>query len=61
MAPHKLKQDRSRLRGGDYPTTGDQLDALWKWYAALPAAVHSPEADAMLARVQATKTRFPKH
>jgi hypothetical protein len=35
----------------EYPTIGDQLDALWKGGA---------EAEAMLAKVQAVKQKYPK-
>ena len=35
----------------EYPSIGDQLDALWKGGA---------EAEAMLAKVQAVKQKYPK-
>ena len=38
-------------RAREYPPIGDQLDALWKGGA---------EAEAMLAKVQAVKARYPK-
>jgi hypothetical protein len=38
-------------RASEYPSIGDQLDALWKGGA---------EAEAMLAKVQAVKQKFPK-
>ena len=38
-------------RAAEYPPIGDQLDALWKGGA---------EAEAMLAKVQAIKTKYPK-
>jgi hypothetical protein len=38
-------------RQAEYPPIGDQLDALWKGGA---------EAEAMLAKVQAVKTKYPK-
>jgi len=38
-------------RASEYPPIGDQLDALWKGGA---------EAEAMLAKVQAVKQKFPK-
>lgn len=41
------KEKRSKA----YPPIGDQLDALWKGGA---------EAEAMLAKVQAVKLKFPK-
>ena len=38
-------------RAAEYPPIGDQLDALWKGGA---------EAEAMLAKVQAVKQKYPK-
>lgn len=38
-------------RAREYPPIGDQLDALWKGGA---------EAEAMLAKVQAVKQKYPK-
>jgi hypothetical protein len=38
-------------RAKEYPPIGDQLDALWKGGA---------EAEAMLAKVQAVKQKYPK-
>jgi hypothetical protein len=38
-------------RALEYPPIGDQLDALWKGGA---------EAEAMLAKVQAVKAKYPK-
>jgi hypothetical protein len=38
-------------RVAEYPPIGDQLDALWKGGA---------EAEAMLAKVQAVKAKYPK-
>ena len=38
-------------RQAEYPSIGDQLDALWKGGA---------EAEAMLAKVQAVKQKYPK-
>lgn len=38
-------------RASEYPTVGDQLDALWKGGEA---------AAAMLAQVQAVKAKYPK-
>lgn len=40
-----------RQRAAEYPAIGDQLDALWKGGDA---------AAAMLAQVQAVKTKYPK-
>ena len=38
-------------RAKEYPPIGDQLDALWKG---------GTEAEAMLAKVQAVKAKYPK-
>ena len=38
-------------RAAEYPPIGDQLDALWKG---------GTEAEAMLAKVQAVKAKYPK-
>jgi hypothetical protein len=38
-------------RASEYPSIGDQLDALWKG---------GEEATEMLAKVQAVKTKYPK-
>jgi hypothetical protein len=38
-------------RAAEYPPIGDQLDAIWKGGA---------EAEAMLAKVQAVKAKYPK-
>lgn len=40
-----------QARAAEYPTIGDQLDALWKGGEA---------AAAMLAQVQAVKAKYPK-
>ena len=40
-----------KSRVTEYPPIGDQLDALWKGGA---------EAEAMLAKIQAVKAKFPK-
>jgi hypothetical protein len=45
--PETYKYARSK----EYPPIGDQLDALWKGGA---------EAEAMLAKVQAVKAKYPK-
>jgi len=43
--------DYASLRRGAYPSLIDQLDALWKG---------GPETEAMRARIQAVKERYPK-
>lgn len=45
------KTKYQRQRAAEYPAIGDQLDALWKGGDA---------AAAMLAQVQAVKTKYPK-
>lgn len=45
------QSEYQRLRKPEYPSIGDQLDALWKGGAA---------AESMLALVQAVKTKYPK-
>jgi len=44
-------KEYQRQRLVEYPPIGDQLDALWKGGA---------EAEAMLAKVQAVKAKYPK-
>jgi hypothetical protein len=44
-------KEYQRQRAAEYPSIGDQLDALWKGGA---------EAEAMLAKVQAVKQKYPK-
>jgi hypothetical protein len=44
-------KEYARKRAAEYPTIGDQLDALWKGGDA---------AAEMLAKVNAVKTKYPK-
>ena len=44
-------KEYQRKRAAEYPSIGDQLDALWKGGDA---------AAEMLAKVQAVKTKYPK-
>ena len=44
-------KEYQRQRAVEYPSIGDQLDALWKGGDA---------AEQMLAKVQAVKTKYPK-
>jgi hypothetical protein len=46
-----VKQDYVRLRRHEYPSMGDQLDAIWKGGA---------EADAMRKRIEEVKAKYPK-
>lgn len=48
---HAASKEYITKRAAEYPTIGDQLDALWKGGAA---------ATEMLARVQAVKNKYPK-
>jgi hypothetical protein len=50
-AAEQAKIRYQRQRAAEYPAIGDQLDALWKGGDA---------AAAMLAQVQAVKTKYPK-
>ncbi|CAG2132545.1 hypothetical protein [Cupriavidus numazuensis] len=46
-------------RKAEYPDIGDQLDAIWKAFAAMdPADVPEP-ARAMLEQVRAVKVKYP--
>lgn len=47
----KYKSNYRNLRSREYPTMGDQLDAIWKGGADL---------DAMKAQVMAVKAKYPK-
>jgi len=47
----EVKTKYQRDRAAEYPSIGDQLDALWKGGDA---------ATAMLAQVQAVKAKYPK-
>jgi hypothetical protein len=48
---HAASKEYITKRAAEYPTIGDQLDALWKGGAA---------ATEMLAKVQAVKNKYPK-
>lgn len=50
-------QDFRRM---DYPTFGDQLDALWRLMSKTEAFASDPEAQAMFNRIQAVKLQYPK-
>lgn len=47
------------LRKAAYPPIGDQLDVLWKVLGQDPSGL-PPEAQALLAKVQAVKAQYPK-
>lgn len=55
-ATHK-QQTAMEYRRMQYPSVGDQLDALWKAIAPL---IEHPEAEAILAKIQAVKDANPK-
>ncbi len=46
-------------RMDEYPSIGDQLDVIWKMFAANPALL-TPDAKAMLARINTTKATYVK-
>jgi hypothetical protein len=51
--------DYQAKRERDYPSVGDQLDAIWK--ALEPGKANLPkEARDMVERVQGVKQKFPK-
>lgn len=52
------KSDYREKRRKAYPDIGDQLDAMWKMLSAVNPK--TPEAEAMLAEVQAVKAKYPK-
>ncbi len=46
------------LRVAAYPPIGDQLDAIWKAFTTMN--IQQPDAQAMLAQIQAVKAKYPK-
>lgn len=48
--------DEKRLR--EYPTIGDQLDALWKLLG--PTAPQNSDARDIFSRIQSVKAKYPK-
>lgn len=48
------------FRRMEYPTFGDQLDAMWKALEAMGALEKAPEAKAMFEKIKAVKNRRPK-
>lgn len=61
MPKVSLPQDHGRVRAGKYPDVGDQLDALWKGFAAMAEGKEPPgDSMAMLEQIRAVKERFPK-
>jgi len=49
--------DYRQRRAQEYPSVGEQLDALWKEMQALP---RTEEAEAMLQRIRDVKAKYPK-
>ena len=47
-------------RALEYPSIGDQLDALWKLIKANPDKIDLAEAAPLLEAVQAVKDKYPK-
>lgn len=58
----KIKHDSDYVerRAKEYPSVGDQLDAIWKLIAALPKKDVPPDAQQMLGRIDGVKQRLPK-
>ena len=56
-----MSRSYKRRRREAYPEVGEQLDALWKGYAALAAGAPEPEgAASMRAEIAAVKAAHPK-
>jgi hypothetical protein len=49
------RENYSEYRRKEYPSVGDQLDALWKHYNG-----DSTDADAIKAEIDAVKAKYPK-
>lgn len=47
-------------RQAEYPSVGEQLDALWKVIAGMPPGQIPAEAQAVLDKVNAVKAKHPK-
>ena len=55
---HKSDYVSRRLR--DYPSVGDQLDAIWKYIDSLPNQDVPAETQEMLQKIKSIKTRLAK-
>jgi hypothetical protein len=55
-----LYSDYISYRMHEYPSIGDQLDALWKLIIANQDKIDLAEAAPLLAAVQAVKEKYPK-
>lgn len=61
MSRSKVAREPCRLRMGDYPSAGDQLDEMWRAIEALAAGEPLPaSATEMIDKIRAVKARFPK-
>lgn len=56
----KHSEDHGKLRQAEYPSIGEQLDAIWKHIASLPPDKIPPETAEMLSKIQAVKTKYRK-
>lgn len=56
----KHESDYVERRAKEYPSIGDQLDAIWKLVAGLPKRDVPPETQQMLNRIDGVKQRLPK-
>lgn len=56
------RRDYSEARRSEYPKLEDQLDALWKAFAAMKAkgTKLDPDANAMLNKITEVKAKYPK-
>jgi ABC-type Fe3+-citrate transport system substrate-binding protein len=56
-----IKEDYRKLRAREYPSVGDQLDALWKTVQALQDGKSIPDdAAEVLSRIRSIKAGAPK-
>jgi hypothetical protein len=59
--PEKAKQDSYQdFRRMEYPTIGNQLDAIWKALEAFGMLDKNPEVKAIYEQVKAVKSKHPK-
>ncbi len=55
----KFRRDYKDARKTEYPTTGDQLEAIWKWIEANPGKMPAEVAQVM-EKIGSVKVKFPK-
>mgnify|MGYP000925810938 CR=1 FL=1 len=53
-------EDHGKLRQAEYPSVGEQLDAIWKHIASLPPDKITSETAEMLNKIQSVKTKYRK-